>query len=107
MILENHTGIESLWEEATVELILRCERWKGNLKMAFLAEEGNEIDTLLQPPRTTVALQLKTIYEEGADQTNAHAERERELCNAKLKIVLRNKCAKKNSSRKTLQRQTV
>ena len=104
MILESHTGIESLWEEAILETMLRCERWKGNFKMAFLAKEGIEIDTLIQPPRTTVALQLRSIYEEETDQTNAQAERERELCNAQLKIVLTNKYAKKNSSWKTLRR---
>ena len=39
-------GIEPFWESPTLEPPLRWERWQIMLKLAFLAKEGNSIDTL-------------------------------------------------------------
>ena len=52
-------GIETFWEQPTLEPPLRWERWRITLKLATLAKEGILIDILREAPLYKVIFPLK------------------------------------------------
>ena len=80
-------GIEPFWERPTLEPLLRWERWRINLKLAFLAKEGISIHILQEAPpdkitfsqnismmkfRTITLLKAKENIKFGTNKSRRH-----------------------------------
>ena len=79
-------GIEPFWEKPSVDPPLKGEKWQMQAKLALIAEENIDVDTLLEPKPETVQLTLEPIYENTITGSSAQSERKRLARNAQLKI---------------------
>ena len=87
-------SIEPFWERPTSDPPIRWEKWRIQVKLAILARENINIDTLLQPKPTTVRLPVEPKYEMPIEDTTEEAERERQIRNNQLKLQWELKCQK-------------
>ena len=84
-------GIDDFRDKTTSDPNLRWEKWRVQYKLAMLAKEIINLDTLLGPKPETVELSLEYIYKEMIVGSSAQSERERKARNAKQKMNWQNK----------------
>ena len=68
-------GIDPFWDKPTPDPPLCWEIWRVQYKLALLAKENINLDTLLGPKPEMVKLPLKSIYEETVFGASAQSKR--------------------------------
>ena len=71
--------IEAFWEKPTVTPPLTWEKWTQQWKLALLAKEGVQLDTLLNDPPGTVTYPPEPTYEEPVENHTQATERDRKV----------------------------
>ena len=86
--------IEAFWEKLTAKPPLTWDKWTQQWKLALLAKEGIQLDTLLDDPPATVTYPPEPVYEEPVENHTQATERDRKVRNQQLKVNWQNRCKK-------------
>ena len=86
--------IEAFWEKLTATPPLTWDKWTQQWKLALLAKEGIQLDTLLDDPPATVTYPPEPVYEELVENHTQATERDRKVRNQQLKVNWQNRCKK-------------
>ena len=86
--------IEEFWEKPTATPPLTWDKWTQQWKLALLAKEGIQLDTLLNDPPATVTYPPEPTYEEPVENHTQATERDRKVRNQQLKVNWQNRCKK-------------
>ena len=86
--------IEAFWEKPTATPTLTWDKWTQNWKLALLAKEGIQLDTLLDDPPASVNYPPEPTYEEPVENHTQATERDRKVRNQQLKVNWQNRCKK-------------
>ena len=86
--------IEAFWEKPTATPPLTWDKWTQQWKLALLAKEGIQLDTLLNDPPATVTYPPEPTYEEPVENHTQATERDRKVRNQQLKVNWQNRCKK-------------
>ena len=91
---ETPLHIEAFWEKTTATPSLTWIKWTQQWKLALLAKEGIQLDTLLSDPPATVTYPPEPTYEATVENHTQATERDRKVRNQQLKVNWQNRCAK-------------
>ena len=86
--------MELFWEKPTATPSLTWIKWTQQWKLALLAKEGIQLDTLLNDPPATVTYPPEPTYEAPVENHTQATERDRKVRNQQLKVNWQNRCAK-------------
>ena len=86
--------IEAFWEKLTATPPLTWDKWTQQWKLALLAKERIQLDTLLDDPTATVTYPPEPVYEEPVENHTQATERDRKVRNQQLKVNWQNRCKK-------------
>ena len=86
--------IEAFWEKPTATPSLTWIKWTQQWKLALLAKEGIQLDTLLNDPPATVTYPPEPTYKAPVENHTQATERNRKVRNQQLKVNWQNRCAK-------------
>ena len=73
--------IEAFWEKPTATPTLTWDKWTQNWKLALLAKEGIQLETLLNDPPATVTYPPEPKYKEPVENHTQATERDRKVRN--------------------------
>ena len=68
--------IDAFWERPTVTPPLSWDKWTQQWKLALLAKEGIQIETLMIGPPSAVTYPQETTYEEPVENHTQAKERD-------------------------------
>ena len=85
---------EAFWEKLTATPPLTWDKWTQQWKLALLAKEWIQLDTLLDDPPASVTYPPEPVYEEPVENHTQATERDRKVRNQQLKVNWQNRCKK-------------
>ena len=78
--------IDAFWVKPTITPPLSWGKWTPQSKLALLAKEGIELQTLLNEPLSTVTYPTELVYEEPVENNTQATERDRKIRNQQPKV---------------------
>ena len=87
-------SIQPFWERSITDPPIRWEKWRIQVKLAFLAGENITRDTLLEPKPTRVRLPTEPKYEAAIEDANEQTETGRQIRYNQRKLQWYLKCQK-------------
>ena len=87
----NLLHIDAFWQKTTITPPLSWFKWTQQWKLALLAKERIQLETLFNGPLPTVTYPPEPLYKELVDNLT---ERERKIRNQQLKVTWQNRCSK-------------
>ena len=89
-------NIDAFWEKPTITPPLSWDKWTQQWKLALLAKEGIQIETLINGPPSAVTYPPEPTYEGPVENHTQATERDRKVRNQQLKVNWQNRCKKIN-----------
>ena len=87
-------NINAFWEKPTVTTPLSWDKWTQQWKLALLATERIQLETLINGPPSAVTYPPEPICEKLVEDKTQATERDRKVRNQQLKVNWQNRCKK-------------
>ena len=86
--------IDAFWEKPTITPPLSWDKWTQQWKLALLAKEGIQLETLINGPPSAISYPKEPTYEEPAENHTQATKRDQKVRNQPLKVNWQNRCKK-------------